>query len=379
MTDTAVRPRIAVVGPVSPYRGGISQYTESLASALAEVADVSVFSFSKQYPRVLYPGDTDVDPTRARLPGAQYVLSATSPWSWWRTVDRIVASQPDLVVVDWWTLFWQPWSAFLARRLRRRGIRVVFLCHNLVDHDAGGLRKRLTRGMLRAASGYVVHGSAMRADLERLVPGATVLQRPHPVYDRFPEPSQGWAPRGRLDLLFFGFIRPYKGLDTLLDAMALLDDDQVALSVVGEAWGDGQDELRARIESVGADAVLRYVDDHAAADYFARADLVVLPYRSATGSGVVSAAYHYLTPVLATRVGGIPDVVDARTGFLVPPDDPRALADALRGVTREACRALQPGIAEFAQRNSWRGFAQTIVDEFAQDRGLSPGSEKALG
>ncbi|GAA3630087.1 glycosyltransferase [Microbacterium awajiense] len=379
MSDDRARPRIAVVGPVSPYRGGISQYTESLASALADVADVSVFSFSKQYPRLLYPGDTDVDPTRGRLAHAQYVLSATSPWSWWRTVDRIIAAQPDLVVVDWWTLFWQPWSAYLARRLRRRGIRVVFLCHNLVDHDAGGLRTRLTRGMLRAADGYVVHGSAMRADLERLVPGATVLQRPHPVYDRFPEPAHRWAPRARLDLLFFGFIRPYKGLDTLLDAMALLDDDDVALSVVGEAWGEGQDALRARIESLGAEAVLHYVDDHAAADYFARADLVVLPYRSATGSGVVSAAYHYLTPVLATRVGGIPDVVDDTTGFLVPPDDPGALAQAIRGITREACRALQPGIGDFAQRNSWRGFARAIVDEFVGGPRLSPGSEQALG
>ncbi|WES66180.1 glycosyltransferase [Microbacter sp. GSS18] len=360
-------PRVCIVGPVRPYRGGIAQHTESLATAMRDFASVRVFSFAKQYPQSLYPGETDIDPDLDPLPDVDYSLSATRPLSWRKTVDRMIALAPDVVVFAWWTLFWQPWTAYMARRLRRAGVRTVFLCHNLGDHGAGRVRRRLSRLMLSSADGYIVHAEALRSELTRIVPDRPVMARAHPVYDRFPAPARMREPRGRLEILFFGFIRPYKGLEVLLEAMALLDDDEVHLTIVGECW-DQPDRWREGAAALRAETVLRYVSDAEAAEYFARADLVVLPYRSATGSGVVSAAFHYGTPVLATRVGGLVDVIDESTGILVPPGDARALADALRTATRESCAELGRGVRAFAGRNTWGAFAGAVVSEFADRR-----------
>lgn len=362
MTGPQRRSRVVLVGPVRPFRGGIAHYTESLAQALRDVADLRVVSFRKLYPARLYPGASDRDPAASAMPGADYLLSATDPRTWRRTADSIAAGRPDVVVFTWWTLYWQPWTAYMARRLRGRGIRVVYLCHNIGDHGAGGLRHRLNLALLATADAYVVHSREIRDELRAEFPDRPVMQRAHPVYDRFPAPKHEWKPRGRLDLLFFGFIRPYKGLDLLMDAVELAADDGIRLTVVGESWEDTR-ELEERARSLGVETVLRYVSDDEAADYFSRADLVVLPYRSATGSGVVSAAYHYQTPVLATRVGGIPDVVDETTGVLVEPDDPTALAAALTRLTRDDCRALAVGVRAFTLHNTWSGFAHAL-DEF---------------
>ena len=240
------RPVVCVIGPVQPYRGGIAQYTESLRAAFDPVADVHTFSFEKQYPAMLYPGETDVIPGAERLADVRYTISATNPISWRRTVREIAALKPDLVLINWWTLYWQPWTALMSSWLRRRGITVVFLCHNIGDHGSGGLRKRLGAAMLRRADGYVVHSSMLAHEVNERVPGKPVLTRPLPVFDNFPEARENWQPRGRLDLLFFGFIRPYKGLDVLLDAYQELADPDVALSVIGESWEDARPCTRGR-------------------------------------------------------------------------------------------------------------------------------------
>lgn len=358
------RPRVGIVGPVSPYRGGISQYTESLSERLEEIADVQVISFRKQYPKSLYPGESDVDPAKEPRDGVWYDLDATDPRSWRKAVDRIADWHPDLVLFNWWTLYWQPWTAYMARRLRKRGIRVVLLCHNIGDHGSGALRTRIGSTLLASADGYVVHSEQTRRELEARLPGRPVLSRPMPGFDMLPPANGELPPRGRLDLLFFGFIRPYKGVDVLLEAMRIADDPLVSLTVVGEAW-EGGDDIRARAAAVGAEVVMEYVSDAQAAEYFARADAVVLPYLSAAGSGVVAAAYHYGKPVIASRVGGLVDVVDERTGVLVEPGDPAALAQAISALTRDRAAALADGARAFARDNTWDGLARAIVAEFA--------------
>jgi glycosyltransferase involved in cell wall biosynthesis len=363
MSGSLTRPRVFIVGPVSPYRGGIAQYTESLAARMSEIADVQIVSFRKQYPKSLYPGESDVDRTKEFIDGVWYDLDATGPLTWRRTVDRIVAAAPDLVLFNWWTLYWQPWTAYMARRLRRRGVRVVFICHNIGDHGSGAIRQRIGSVLLSSADGFIVHSEETELQIADRIPGRQVLRRPIPGFDSLP-PARGELPaRGRLDLLFFGFIRPYKGLDVLLDAMEILDDPDVSLTIVGEAWEDG-DAIRTRAVAVGAEVVMRYVGDAEAAEFFDRADAVVLPYTSAAGSGVVAAAFHYGKPVIASRVGGLIDVVDESTGVLVEPGDAQSLAQAIGALTRGRAAALSDGARTFARNNTWDRMATAIVDEF---------------
>ncbi len=226
------------------------------------------------------------------------------------------------------------------------------------------------RRLLATANGYIVHSREHAAQLRSLFPHKPVLQRLHPVYDQFPAPASTLPRRGRLELLFFGFIRPYKGLDVLLQALRTLDDPGIHLSIVGEPWGDA-DALRAQVEAISPNIECRfeYTDQVSAAAYFARADVVVLPYLSATGSGVAALAYHYGKPILATRVGGLKDVVlEEKTGWLVEPADANALASAIRSLSMERAIDMRGSIADFCEQNSWEAMAshiQTFIN--AQD------------
>ncbi len=377
----AAGPRLALIGPVTPFRGGIAQYTTELHRALAARSALVTVSFRRQYPAWLYPGSSDVEPDAGgrREPGVAYVLDALNPRTLATAERQVARAGIAMAFIDWWTLFWAPGFAWLARRLRARGIPTTFICHNLFDHDSGRVRRGLTRALLAQGSGYLVHSREQAEILRRELPGRPVLVHPHPTYDRFPPPARALPRRGRLELLFFGFIRPYKGLETLIEALALLDDHDVHLCVVGEPWCD-PDALRSRIAAAGAPNVelhLEYVGDAQAADFFARADLVVLPYRAATGSGVAAVAYHYERPVLATRVGGLRDVVEhGRTGFLVEPGAAGQIAAILRTVSRADLERLRPGVREFKQRFTWASLADALV-EFAARRPLDDGGTDA--
>lgn len=358
--------RIALVGPVRPFRGGIAQYTTQLHRTLASRCALRTISYCHQYPTWLYPGKSDREPDQRtyRESGVDYVLDWRDPVSWIRATNSIVASGCSLVLFDWWTLFWAPATALMARRLRRRGIRVAFLCHNLFDHDAGVFKRKFAGALLAQADAYLVHSTEQAVALQSSFPAKPVISHPIPPYDQFPQPSIRPPRRGRLELLFFGFIRPYKGLDVLVDALAQLGDTQVFLTVAGEPWCS-PDELRQRIKATQAPNIelhLDYVDDQAAANFFGRADLVVLPYLSASGSAVAAMAFHYGCPILATRTGSFPDVVEeGKTGFLVAPGSPEQLADRLRGLTREGLASLKPNIDASRDCFTWDSLATALI------------------
>jgi glycosyltransferase involved in cell wall biosynthesis len=330
------------------------------------MADLQVLSFSRQYPKWLYPGESDKEPGEnpAREPGVSYVIDALSPLSWHRAANAVIAKGCDHAILTWWTLFWAPAFAYIAWRLRRHGIRTSFLCHNLSDHDSKGLKSAISRWLLSSADSYIVHASEQSGALLRLHPAKPVLQRPLPIFDHFPAPSKVLPKRGRLEVLFFGFIRPYKGLDVLLDAMELLGDSGVYLTIAGEMWGqDERISSASGIKGANIETCLEYVDSGVAAAYFARADIVVLPYLTATGSGVVALAYHYRKPVLASKVGGLEDVVaQGETGWLVAPGSARALADALAAIDRETAASLEQPIETFVAEHSWDNMAAAVLE-----------------
>lgn len=362
--------RVALIGPVIPFRGGIAQHTTMLARALARDCEVRSYSFARQYPAWLFPGESDRDPAFEghAEPGATYDLDSVNPATWRSVLRQIVAWKPAVVVMPWWTVYFAPLYSYMTRRLRAAGIPVVFVSHNVVEHETAAWKRAATRGVLSRGSAHVVHTSADAENLSRMLPGARCVMHPLPVFDTFPPALGSLAREHDLELLFFGFVRPYKGLDVLLEAMALTDPDiDVRLSVVGEFW-HGSGDTREQITRLGleerVEIVEGYVSDAAAAEYFDRADAVVLPYRSATGSAVVAVAYHYDKPVIATDVGGFPDVVvEGTTGFLVPAESPAGLARAIERVHRADRAAMAREISRFkSERLSWSGFAAAVLD-----------------
>ncbi|MDZ7752512.1 MAG: glycosyltransferase [Gammaproteobacteria bacterium] len=357
---------VLVIGPVLPFRGGIAQHSTLLARALADQGECRILSFKRLYPLWLFPGESDRDAeyNNYHEPHTDYLLDSINPLTWRKAVAVVRSQRPDFVLIPWWTFFLGPMLAYIAWSLRRHGIEVVFFCHNVVDHEAAFWKRALARLVLQRGSRFVVHSHFEEARLRDLVPGAAAVVHPHPIYDQFPEPTADLPRRAALELLFYGFVRPYKGLDVLIEAMSLLHGSDIFLTVAGEFW-EGEQELRRRLAASGLDAkvevIARYVSETDTANLFQRADLVVLPYRSATGSGVIPIAYRYGKPVVATRVGGLPDVVEeGRTGFLVPPESPDALAEVLSSLSRGQLEALRPHVQEFAARLTWQSLASAV-------------------
>jgi len=375
--------RILLVGPTYPFRGGIAHYTTLLYRALRRRHAVRFIAFRRQYPRWLFPGSTDRDPSTDRIAesGAERVISACRPASWIAAAWRATTFRPHLVVIPWWVGFWAPvfWTiAILVRMLTRA--RIVYLCHNVVAHEAGWVDRFATRLALSTGHGFVVHSQEDADNLRAIRPLAVVRKSPHPTYDVFAARGLSReAARRALDLppderviLFFGFVRPYKGLEVLLKALpAVLRQMPVTLLVVGEFWR-GEAEARALIDRLGIAAsvrlINRYVPNEEVERYFAAADVVALPYVSATGSGICQIAFGHRRAVIATSVGCLKEVVaEGRTGLIVPPGDPDALAAAVIRFFRDRLRDRFEGEIDRRQdRFGWHHMVDTI-ERFAPD------------
>jgi glycosyltransferase involved in cell wall biosynthesis len=374
-------PRVVMVGPVIPYRGGIAQHTTMLHQALGQVCECLTVSFVRQYPGWLYPGETDRvdDAALTSVQGVEFLIDSLNPLSWEKAIRRIDAFDPDIVVFPWWHVYWAPCFWWLARRLASPRRELVFMVHNADDHESARWKQRLTHGVLSLGQRFIAHSTAEQRVLQQRLPGRQVDFLPMPVFDLFPAGTALPRPRrARLELLFFGFVRPYKGLDVLLRALALLKGEDVFLSVVGESW-QSADEFRHELSVLGiahkVEWVGRYVGDGEVAGFFERCDWVVLPYRSATGSAVVPLAYHLGRPVIATRVGGLVDVVEhGQTGLLVEPGDPEALAQVVRDILQNRASHDPAAIRSACARMTWDGLAKAVVG----DKATAPRAEPQM-
>ena len=368
------KPRLALIGPVLPFRGGIAQHTTMLHRALGVQAELRTLSFSRQYPGWLFPGESDRDPAYAdhREAGVRYDIDSMNPLTWGRAVAAIRDFAPAGVIMPWWSVYWTFCFHHIASALGRAGIPLVFFCHNTDDHEDAAWKRALTAWVLGTTDRFVVQDRYGRQALLERFPKARVLVHPHPVHGHFPAARGSLPRRAGLELLFFGFVRPYKGLDLLLDALALLPGRDVKLSVAGEFWS-GLDECRARIVALGlqerVELLPRYHSEQETAELFARADVVMLPYRIATGgSAVIPLAYRYGKPVIATKVGGLADVVEnERTGLLVMPSS-EAIAKAIDSMSAARAAQMRGAIEVLAASMTWDGLASTVLDSLAPVR-----------
>jgi glycosyltransferase involved in cell wall biosynthesis len=363
---------ISLVGPVYPYRGGIAHHTACLAQALEKAGHgLQVVSFRKQYPAWLYPGASDHDPSRQpiRTP-ASFVLDPFSPATWAKTVQEITASR-SMVVIQWWVPFWGVPFAWLTHCLRQRGRRVIFMVHNVLPHEPHLLGTWLAKTALHQGDAFLVHSRGERARLAALLPGVRVIQYvPHPVYDLFTSGRKppGLArrllnlPENRKVLLFFGMVRPYKGLDLLLDALGRLQvqGEIPFLLVAGECWG-GAARYRQQIIRLGLQGHVRlddcYIPNEEVGLYFSAADCLAAPYLSATQSGVIGLAEGFGLPVLASLAAALPweDYSGIR---IVPTGDTAALAQAIRQWQAQPIPASTPVPAA----ESWSRLVQALEE-----------------
>lgn len=361
--------KVVIIGPVLPYRGGIAQHTTMLKRALEQGDDVLMVSFSRQYPAWLFPGESDKDSSylNHQESNTEYLIDSINPFSWIAAIKRIVEFNPNYIVIPWWTVFWAPCFGFISRALKKKKYNVVFFCHNVVEHESARWKSFLTKSVLKNASRFVVHTKEDKSNLVNLLPKAQVAIHPHPIYDQFPQAKGTFIRRKSLELLFYGFVRPYKGLDDLIDAMTILKEKDIQLTIAGEFW-KGKEETQQKITNLGLDNQIelrpQYHSDEDTAELFDRADVVVLPYRSATGSGVVPIAYHYNKPVIVTKVGGLPDVVrHLKTGFIVDVGNIEMLAELINTLTAEDCEKMIPEILKIKKELSWSSLAQTIAQD----------------
>ena len=366
--------KICLLGPTYPFRNGL--YTTLLCHHLRKCHEVVFLSYKRQYPSLLYPGRSQVDHGQEVLHvESEPVFDPFNPLTWHRVVRRVRQEQADLLVFNWLTPFFAIPFAYIARWTRRHtSTRNVFICHNVKQHEHWPAEAWLTRLALVNAHSLIVHSEEDVHDARDLVPNVQIAKSVHPTYGLLSSSriSQEEARKsvelgpGRT-LLFFGFVREYKGLRYLLEALALLAREMpdVHLLVVGEFWEDkrpyvdliGQLGITERVTIVD-----EYIPDEDVQKYFAAAHLVVLPYTSATQSGVVQLAFGAGKPVVTTDVGGLPEAVeDGKTGFIVAPRDPEALAQAIaRAFQGDTLQRLAESIQQVAKKFSWERLVETL-------------------
>lgn len=359
---------VAMIAPISPFRGGVAQHSTMLANALASVVDLKIISYRRLYPKFLYPGDFQKDDSTNLKPvvPVSFILDVVNPVSWFKAARNIADSGARTIIIPWWTFFLAPCYLVILAVLKRRGVMAIFICHNFSDHESAFWKRWVSRLVLRQGDAFLVHSNSIRRDIFAALPAKPCLVTPMPVYDSYPRPLNNLPRRAELELLFFGFVRKYKGLDLLIRSVAALKREDWHLTVAGECWDDAHDYLQLAKELGVDDRIefaFRYVTEADAAELISRADILVLPYRSATGSAVVPTAYHYNKPVVVTPVGGLPEVVEQNvTGFILPNVSVQALTDCFESLRASNCRQLAAGVSKWKLENSWEQLANRFLE-----------------
>jgi Glycosyltransferase len=365
--------RIAILSPFYPYRGGIAQFSAMMYLELQkEGHDVKAFNFTRLYPGFLFPGKTQyvkegdnsipVENTRC--------LSSINPISYFKTVKEIKAFAPDVLIISYWMSFFVPGYAHIAKRMKKH-CKVIALTHNAIPHEPKFLDKPLASLMFKHCHGFIALSENVVEELKLLTKDPQYVLTPHPLYDRFGESMEKSTARKKLGIdkdkkavLFFGLIRDYKGLDLLIDAMEYLDDDY-QLIIAGECYGSFEKYQEQIDISKAKDYIFvhnRYISDEEIPAFFSSADALILPYRSATQSGVAALACHYNLPMVSTPVGDFKDSIDiANTGvvtdFISAPDIAKGIRTLLEDGQAEACKA---NIGKLKKDLSWATFIEKI-------------------
>lgn len=373
--------KFVVIGPVFPYKGGISHYTSLLYKALIKEHDVTLISYKMQYPKLLFKSEQkDYSNDVFKIEDTQFLINTANPFNIIGVANKINSLKPDAVIIQWWHPYFAPCYRILTNHLKKN-IKVIFTCHNVFPHERFPMDRFLTKMVLNKGDGFIVHSRSDEADLLSFKENADKVFNPIPTYNAFKirniDKTEGRKEIIEKDgfdisdntklLLFFGFVREYKGLKHLINAMPEIVKKMpdCRLLVVGSFRDDKEDYINL-INSNGVDSYVylkdTYTPDDEVEKYFAASDLVVLPYEDATQSAIVQIAFGFEKPVLVTAVGGLPDVVTNNvTGYIIKPFDPQLIKDCVIDFyenNREI--SFIDGIKSEEYRFSWKHMVDSI-------------------
>ena len=367
--------KITFLSTLYPYRGGIAQFNANLYRELEKQEHtLQAVTFTRQYPNFLFPGETQlvtekdtVDP----IPTKRW-LDSINPFTYWSTARKIRQFEPELLITKYWMTFFGPSLGTVAKRMRKSTTRISIL-DNVIPHEHRFFDKPFNRFFLKHNDGFVVMSDSVLKDLLSLKPDAKYLRIDHPLYDHFGKQLDrdeacaklGIDPSKKI-ILFFGFIRDYKGLDILLDATASLSDDYCVV-VAGEVYGSFE-KYEQQIIKLGIQNKLKlfnqYIGDQEVPLYFSAADVCVLPYKSATQSGITSIAMHFNLPIIATDTGGLKELVQhEKTGLIVDQPDAVLLSESIKRYFDEGMKqAFAQNLEVEKAKHSWANFAAKLIN-----------------
>lgn len=373
--------KIAILSCFYPYRGGISQFNACLLQELEKNHTVKAFNFKRQYPDILFPGKTQyVTKDDDAVPvESQALLDTANPFSYITTARAIREWEPDLLVMRYWMSWFAPSLGYVARHMKK-GCKVISILDNVVPHEPHFFDRPFTKYFLRPQDGFVVLCNAVRDDLLELMPDARHICTPHPLYSHFGEKMPREAAQEAVgmkkstsgetkNILFFGLIREYKGLDLLIEAFGKLDKSY-RLIVAGEPYGSFDKYARLIEACPNRENIIlntNYIEDSQVSRYFSSADVCVLPYRSATQSGISSISYHFEVPMITTDVGGLHETIGERgTGVIIDNGEPATIAQAIEDYFSPANyrrrEEMIENIRKEKQRLSWGTFCNKLED-----------------
>ena len=364
MQETAKnrKTHIAVIGPVYPFKGGISHYTGLLSRSLKERAHVRTISYKMQYPGFLFKKEQrDYSNDSFKVPEAEFLINTANPFNIIRTALSINKGRPELVIIQWWHPYFAPCYRILCAFLKSP---VLFVCHNVFPHERFPLDRFLTRLVLSKGDYFILHSGKETAELRSILPDAKYMVNMHPTYGFFKMREMRERSGKEKRLLFFGLVRPYKGLKVLLKALQKLPD--IYLTVAGDfggTEGDYEELLNDSSLKGRVDIHNGYVPDKDVQGYFENCDAVVLPYIDATQSGIAQVAFGFGKPVIATDAGGLPEVVtDSLTGVMVKAGDPEALREGILKFygLKESGTDFKGNIEKDSERFTWEHLVNTI-------------------
>jgi len=374
--------KIILLGTAHPYRGGLASFNERLAQQfISEGHETEIMTFTLQYPGFLFPGKTQY--TEGHAPEGikiTRILNSINPINWIKTGYRIKKESPDILLIKYWHPFMAPCFGTIARIAKGKRIGnpvVICIFDNVIPHERRPGDRLLASYFIQSIDGAVVMSHSVLEDLKKFRLNIPVLYSPHPLFDNYGPIIPRDKALLQLNLaedysylLFFGFIRAYKGLDLLLEAFSdkQLRNKKLKLIVAGEFY-ESETPYKELIEKYGItnDVILydRFINEDEVAVFFSAADLVVQPYRSATQSGVTQIAYHFEKPMLVTDVGGLSEIVtDGKCGYVVK-TDPKSIAEAIFDYFDKSRNKLfTEGIREEKDKFSWTKMTASIEEVF---------------
>ena len=371
--------KVVIIGPAYPLRGGLASYDERLAREFMHNSyETTISTFSYQYPSFLFPGTTQysTEPAPKDI-SIKVKINSINPFNWILVGNELKKLKPDIIVVRYWLPFMGPCLGTILRRVKKnKHTKIICIADNIFPHEKRPGDKVFTKYFLKPADGFITMSEKVLADLHEFAKDKPSIFVPHPLYDNFGEKISKEEARSKLNIslndkviLFFGFIRKYKGLDILLNTMKLLQQKpstkKIKLLVAGEFYDDEKNYEQLLSDPQIKDNLIlhtEFISDSMVKYYLCAADCVVQPYRNATQSGVTPLAYHFEIPMIVTNVGGLPSLVpDKKVGLIAEPNA-ESIAEKVKEYFELGEEFFLPHLREEKKKYSWDNIVKAITE-----------------